>query len=882
MTENAKPYEFWAKFDRETDERLSLIHHSADVAACAEALLERTLLGQRLAHLAGWQRLERGHVARLGLLAALHDLGKTGVRFQRKIQPGASERAGHVREALDLLALAGGDSRWTQKVYEVLPLYEWVDWGEGDALCWLVGASIAHHGRSYSLKSTRMPSDLDWAPRERVNPLGGIEELVAAGTHWFPEAFADDVAPFPETPEIQHSWNGILNLADWLGSDREFFPFPDPCRESAGIEYSRERARLALRTTVLDTSTARAFLGAAPPEFQQISDKPSPRDAQAKLAALPVSRGGSVSVLEASTGAGKTEAALWRYARLFHAGEVDGLYFALPTRTAATQIYRRVKETVARLFDQLDQDRPPVVLAVPGYLQVDGVEGYRLPDFEVRWDDTEPAFQQRAWAGAQSKRYLAGAVVVGTVDQVLLSALAVPHSHLRASALLRHLLVVDEVHASDAYMTRILEEVLTHHRAAGGHALLLSATLGSSARHRLISDERRSPNLEEARSTPYPVIHHRAWQDSPAARVVPVEPGGEKRIEVALEGINSLPVTVATRAFEAARLGARVLVVRNQVKDCVAVQEALEELAQAQGRGELLFGVQVGDSVVPAPHHSRFAPEDRKLLDQAVEAAFHPKTARPHGLVAVATQTVEQSLDLDADLLVTDLCPMDVLLQRIGRLHRHHRDRPAGFERARVVVLVPSHRDLGELIQSSGKARGAHGLGGNIYRDLRVIEATWRELEEREELVIPRDCRDLVEAATHYQALSAIEEEGSEAWASHGHQVLGRGFAERGSGTRNLLAWSEPFGTRGLPEDAVREIQTRLGERDLLLELPGSPLGPFGQPVAVVKLRRYEVGEFDWCQDPLTAEDVKTTQEAITFAAAKNQFIYGRLGLRKN
>ena len=136
----------------------------------------------------------------------------------------------------------------------------------------------------------------------------------------------------------------------------------------------------------------------------------------------------------------------------------------------------------------------------------------------------------------------------------------------------------------------------------------------------------------------------------------------------------------ALRAIAAATEGARVLVVRNTVTAAVETWNAV----RAAGEDRLLLRVVEG----PALHHGRFAPEDRKLLDEVVEAALSPQAARraPGGVIAIGTQTLEQSLDIDADALITDLCPIDVLLQRIGRLHRHDLARPRGFETPRCIV----------------------------------------------------------------------------------------------------------------------------------------------------------------------------------------------------
>lgn len=177
----------------------------------------------------------------------------------------------------------------------------------------------------------------------------------------------------------------------------------------------------------------------------------------------------------------------------------------MPTRTAATRLHDRVTATVERLFPE-DQ-RPPVVQAVPGYIKADDVEATRLPDsYAVRWDES---IQHRGWAAESSKRYLAGPIAVGTVDQALLSTLQASHAHMRGTALLRHFLVVDEVHASDAYMTQLLDRVLDQHLAAGGHALLMSATLGASARvHLTTEDGPELPSVDDAEAEVYPLVTH--------------------------------------------------------------------------------------------------------------------------------------------------------------------------------------------------------------------------------------------------------------------------------------------------------------------------------------------------------------------------------------
>ena len=259
------------------------------------------------------------------------------------------------------------------------------------------------------------------------------------------------------------------------------------------------------------------------------------------------------------------------------------------------------------------------------------------------------------------------------------------------------------------------KDVLARHWSAGGHAILLSATLGSEARARLLApgERMKAPSFAEAEVTPYPLITHRGQIE----QAVGIARDGLRRtMELRLLPLLEDPEALAREALAAGMRGAKVLVIKNTVNDCIRTQVALEQLADANGRCDVLFTC----AAVAAPHHALFARADRQALDTALEERVGKD--RPNGgCVVVATQTVQQSLDLDADVLFSDLCPADVLLQRLGRLHRHARSRPEGFEKPRGSVIVPSYR-LGDDLairfaraRTRGSARRwrTHGVGGH-------------------------------------------------------------------------------------------------------------------------------------------------------------------------
>ncbi len=864
------PTSFWGKL--QFDERghplawHPLADHCADVAACCEALLERTLLRRRLALLAGLDDLTPAQCARLCVLAVLHDAGKVNLGFYAKADPTAPDRRGHVRE---IFALIAHETRVRGHVLAALGCEYVVAWG-ADRLLY---AALAHHGEPITLSSAIAPSPQLWEAKGGLDPVRELAELARRARTWFPDAFSD-APPFPDAAPFQHAFSGLVTLADWIGSNTLLFPFAEDRQDR--MSFARAAAARAVHALGLDAPGQRAALGACP-GFADLFDGLSPRPAQAAVIELEPPRGGGLAVLEAETGSGKTEAAIARFFALFTAGEVDGMYFALPTRTAATQIHSRVAAAVKRAFHD-EEARPPVVLAVPGYVRVDDVNGTkeepRLAPFHVLWpEEYAERMRWRGWAAESPKRYLAGAVVVGTIDQVLLSSLPVKHAHLRATSLLRHLLVVDEVHASDAYMNRLLETVLERHLAAGGHALLMSATLGAVARERFLVGRRAElPSLADAEQVAYPNLAATgAGHRRQGARIHGA--GHSKAVEVSPRPWMSDAREIAACALRAAKRGARVLVLRNTVRGAVETQLAVEALAGDDGR-DVLFACRD----VFAPHHSRFAREDRLRLDEAIEN-WLGKHGRSGGCVAIATQTVQQSLDLDTDLLLTDLCPADVLLQRIGRLHRHaQRPRPDEFERAQALLLVPRERDLGRFIRGRGDASGPHGIG-TVYADLRVLEATWRLAEHDGLWRIPEMNRLLVERTTHPEALRRVAHELAGRWEEHATAVAGSGAAKTALAAVNAFDWRQPFGDRGFDPVTDARVSTRLGAGDRIARFAAPVASPFGEQVSALTLPAWLVSGAD--ENAAMAEDVAVSVGTIRFRFGSREYLYDRLGLRR-
>ena len=839
----------WGKLARDNSGVVNGIHplldHMTDVAACFLALAECVSV-RRSMECTARRDLDTADLQRLAVLVFLHDIGKANSGFQSR-QWKSPERPpgywptspfGHGPEGWELIAGRVSDAEYYAAG---LPIAEIFAWGD-EAVSELLQASISHHGRPLGVNHAQQTA-LIWKPVLNKSGVVLYDPAVTVASmgerlrQSYPLAFARCDRPLPNQPAFAHLFAGLVQLADWLGSDtREgFFPYSKPGENR--VETAPERARYAVHAIGLDVNHWRKELSSHPQGFSSAFGVAEARPMQLAAADLSL---GHIVVTEAETGSGKTEAALWRFVQLFQQGKVDSLYFALPTRTAASQLYKRVLEFVNRLWPR---DAPVVVRALPGYEAANDQLKISLPDFKVLWpDQPADAVAHQRWVAESPKRFLAATIAVGTIDQALLGALKVRHAHMRHALLARSMLVVDEVHASDAYMTVLLEKLLTAHLQAGGQAMLLSATLGSTARTRYLNighqKKLSQPSLADACAAPYPAISSRNATDF---RLQQVEGGSQhKTVYWETEDAMDDPIRIATRAALAAAQGARVLVVRNTVPAAVATLQALEQLALAQG-GDWLFKVN-GISTV---HHSRYSRQDRPLLDKEVETQLGKRRQDFKGRVIVGTQTLEQSLDIDADLLITDLCPMDVLLQRIGRLHRHARpdeERPIGFRQPRAWVLTPAGNDLTPMLKRARNGLGRFHNGGGVYPDLRMIEATKRLIEAQPSRQIPADNRFLVEYATHQDALQAIEKELGVDWQKLGQAIEGDTSARRGLGHLHTLPFDDAFGDVTFP-DSDQKIATRLGAADRLVTFHPPQPGPFQLVVKQLALRHHQVPE---------------------------------------
>ena len=371
------------------------------------------------------------HLDRLEIFIGLHDLGKALAGFQAKREQRLDNGQGHTAEGLAVLT-----ARFeSHQAIRFDLLQKWVDDPAAALFC-----TICHHGEPVA--NARIGEHISSVSAQLRPTIYGHDPLaeIARLTEALLEAFSGALGDAPMltmTPSSQHLLAGVAMAADWMGSDADLFVYA--CGQDDGRADEAQRiARELIRDTGI-TGWARAVAG-------DVLDGMTPRPAQAAMADLPIEQ---ITILEDQTGAGKTEAAMVFAQRLVDTGLVDGIYFAVPSRSAATELHSRIADIARRVWPNV---AGRVVRAVPGLIDTDIRELH------------EPS---HSWAVGSPKRVMAAAVAVGTIDQAMLSHLRVRHAWMRAAFLTRSLLIIDEAHASDPYMTEIIASLVDRHVSLG-------------------------------------------------------------------------------------------------------------------------------------------------------------------------------------------------------------------------------------------------------------------------------------------------------------------------------------------------------------------------------------------------------------------------------
>ncbi|MGH8729207.1 MAG: CRISPR-associated helicase Cas3' [Burkholderiales bacterium] len=821
-------FRYWGKARPVTDHGPvfhALPYHSLDVAAVGVEYLRRAssvrhLLVQALriksdAALEGW----------VAFWLALHDLGKFSEAFQSQRadlfedlrgRPPDTSKSYRVRH--DTLGMLF----WSAKLAELAADEAWFGPDTESHLYGLdywMRAVTGHHGQPPKEAAEFWEQHFDsvqdraaiFAFVARIRSLL-VDETVAA----VPSAM--DAENF-RLVSMELSWwiAGLAVLADWLGSNTDFFAYRTDSDHPSDLteywKYAKGQAVLALDAAGVIPLRNKSALGFA--ELFPGIIVPSPLQAWADTVEL--GQGPQIHLLEDVTGAGKTEAAVMLAHRLIAAGCADGFFIGLPTMATANAMYDRIAQVYGKLF----LSSASLALAhsqrnlVEAFAESILPPGPRESDAQQA-DDTATA-RCTSWLADHNKRSLLAPAGVGTIDQALLAVLHSKHQSLRLLGLFRKVLLVDEVHACDVYMQGVLEALLEFHARVGGSAILLSATLPQRMKQALLNAFARgcrssmpTPLLAEQ----YPLVT--SWysgEPDPVEHSLPTRDDVPRVIDVRY--VRDEDTVVA--AIEAALAeGKCVCWIRNTVADALTAFEMFRNKCPAARL--TLF-------------HARFALWDRLRIERKVLAWFGERSTplRRRGRLVIATQVIEQSLDVDFDFVVTDLAPVDRLIQRAGRLQRHPRDergrrlRDASARDRRgkpcVWVFGPPWSDD----PPSDWYKKAFPKAAGVYPNHGQLWLTTKSLRDGH-IAMPEDARRLIEGVFGEKA------EFPAGLQSNADTAEGKGYADASLARQNTIKLAVGYERGGMDWWSEAKTPSRLGEatmKVLLARWDGERLRPW-------------------------------------------------------
>lgn len=748
----------------------------------------------------------------VGFCLALHDVGKCSEAFQsqrpdlfvalRGRRPDPGKPYGKVRHDslgwllwCDLLRGDAEQAAWFGEPTD--RLLEGVDrW---------VCAVTGHHGRPPGVGG----NDGWWQYCHPREDRAALEEFVADLRELFFSqvpclpALLDPVAFMSDSRRLSWWVAGLAVLADWLGSNADYFPYRTEIVPLADYwAAARTRAKDALGAS--GVLPVRSECSLAFSEIFPAIAQPSPL--QDWAIHVPLSDGPQLHLLEDVTGAGKTEAAVTLTHRLLAAGIADGFFFGLPTMATANAMYGRIAEVYARLYAgdaslALAHGQRDLVEAFAESVIPPG-QGDNDPG---QLDDTATA-RCAAWLADHNKRALLAPAGVGTLDQALMAVLCSKHQSLRLLGLFRKVLIVDEVHACDPYMQRILEVLLEFHALAGGSTILLSATLPQRMKQSLLNAFARGRGERSAAQVVADVYPLATSLQGDGA------PPNEHALATRSDVCRQLAVHYASaqnevlQAIEGALAQGRcVCWMRNTVKDALAAYQYFQGRLPAERL--MLF-------------HARFALKDRLAIEERLLESFG-KYSTPDGRagkLVIATQVVEQSLDADWDFVVTDLAPIDRILQRAGRLQRHARDREgrrltaagAADQRGQPCLWVfapPWSEAPGE-----GWFKEAFPHAAKVYANHGQLWLTAKVLQEGI-IRMPDDARRLIESVFGEEAVIPPGLENNVGRAE------GQGYADTSLAQQNTLKLGDGYAEDGTAWWDEARAPSRLGETSLSVVL---------------------------------------------------------------
>lgn len=643
----------------------------------------------------------------------LHDFGKFDVRFQMKVINLANEHYNFDLFKIGSKDYYHGEEGYKWLVYESDNLFKGTIFKKQKWIQNWFSAVAGHHG---SIPTNSEP-----------NPPPFVEDFIlkqdyCARQIWIQELNNIFLQPVDinfndiptKNPPILLA--GFCSVCDWLGSNIDYFKFEQ--NKFSFKDYFDIRKEIAFNILkdfgLLSHIHTVGGMEALYPEY-------SPQNVQTLIDKLSIDQ--SLIIIEANTGSGKTEAALSYASKLLAVGLADSIVFALPTQATANAMLNRLEEVASKIFGIRDN----IILA---HGKRDSNEHFKKMISRYKHksniqNDLEAGLQCSEWLSSSRKRVFLGQIAVTTVDQVMLSAIKpLRHYFVRSFGIGKSVLIIDEIHAYDAYMYEILKVVIKQQKQAGGSAILLSATLPAYQKESLC--EAWGLDTINVVHNEYPLIIQATDKVIHNFTVDNRDYVQEKTVEIELwkNSDFSIKEEQLEKIIKAAEEGAKVGIVCNLVDDAQKYAHILSKMTK--------LPVDI--------FHSRYRYCDRMDKEKVVLHNYDKKSLNK-GRILVGTQVIEQSLDIDFDWLISFICPVDLLFQRMGRLHRHFKHRPNSFINPRCTIVVPNINDV-ELAENSKEIYGLHNF---IYENTRVLWRTQYLLEQNNIINFPQAYRNWIE-----------------------------------------------------------------------------------------------------------------------------------------
>ncbi len=713
---------FWAKTgkgDKQEDgshKYHPVICHLADTAAVAMEIVREYLSGSAIATLEKGLGLQgKSLVKCCGFLAGCHDLGKVSPAFQFQVSEVGKALVGQsIYDLWQSYPTTGQKTPHGTVTAATLPEFLTtlgIEKKLAKKLAVIVGG---HHGffpSSSEIQSIRTQSADDMGRGDWFMFRKSIYEQLQG----FVELTTEDLPKQCDNAAAM-IMAGLTTVSDWIASNADpvsGFPYAD--NESFDV-YAKDlpgRAKKALEKQGWCKPTMRNLL-----DFRELfplikTTRPL-QDVAIQLAKTLTLK--CFIMVEASMGEGKTEAALYLADWLQHQVGAGGFYIGLPTQATSNAMFQRVREFLKSRYN--DQVINLTLSHSAAILKVEYQE--TVCRLDQIYDQDGKGVYASEWHTAR-KRTLLSPYGVGTLDQGLMGVVRSRHQFVRLFGLAGRTIILDEIHAYDLYTSTLLERFLEWAAVLGSPVIALSATLPKNTRQKLLSAyasgcEQTVPMLPEVA---YPRI-----------TTFSNEKVNVQSFSTSEHLCRSLGITWVTEADWIANLQQ----VLSDEGGCVAI------ICSTVNRAQILYQRLQQDipDVEIGLFHGRFLFKDRDRIEQQCLQRFGKNVGhRPHNFILVATQVIEQSLDVDFDLMITDLAPIDLLLQRSGRLHRHIRDvRP-------MRLLVPNLWIIQPTLTAKGKAH--FNESGYIY-DRHILLRSWLALRQRSNIDLPEETDILIES----------------------------------------------------------------------------------------------------------------------------------------